>query len=102
MTGRRNSNCIWCRRPLAWNRKLPGGLQPTRDHIVPRSLGGTDKRWCCLACNQIKGDMTPFQWEQFREKVPNWWLLYPTVKYRGLRLYCYVIEGLTPIHRLGQ
>ena len=101
MTARRPKACVWCRRPLAWHRANPGALQPTRDHVVPKSQEGKATAWCCLACNQIKGDMNPHQWARFMDAVPQWWLLFPKEQYRGVRLYIYVIEGLSPTPRPG-
>ena len=94
----RRRYCLWCRRPLdAVNAST--ALSMTRDHVVPKAIGGQSTRPCCLACNQLKGDMTPWQWDRFREVMPDWWRLYPDVKYRGVRLYAYVVEGLTPISK---
>jgi len=35
----------------------------TKDHIIPRSRGGTDDAsnlvWCCVSCNSKKGTRTP-------------------------------------------
>lgn len=48
----------------------------TVDHYLPQALGGTNERgnlrWCCVSCNQAKGDMPPEEWEQRRpEPVPD-------------------------------
>lgn len=51
----------------------------TRDHIIPKSRGGSDA-WansatCCKRCNHEKGDRTPEQWGQLLLAVPftpNW------------------------------
>lgn len=48
----------------------------TMDHVTPRVLGGTFRVPCCLACNQLKGDMTAQQWVQFMHANPEWWRLY--------------------------
>lgn len=38
----------------------------TRDHIIPRSRGGTDDPsnlvWACRNCNAAKGNRTPQEW----------------------------------------
>lgn len=65
----------------------------TKDHVVPRALGGLDVRWnvvpACRTCNRDKADRYPTckcafcrrtrrrHWEMFSinawtEKVPNW------------------------------
>jgi hypothetical protein len=50
-------------------------LQPTRDHLVPRSHGGRSIIICCLQCNGIKADMLPDQWASYMAANPGWWLL---------------------------
>lgn len=99
MTAPRPDKCVWCRRRINYRERYPHPLSPTKDHVVPLVMGGRSFRWCCLACNQIKGDMSPFQWTRFMETVPNWWTLFPDGKYRGIRLYAHVVEGLTPARR---
>ena len=46
------------KKPMTSSHQIPD--QPTIDHIVPRSKGGTnDKsnlRWVCFSCNQLKKD----------------------------------------------
>lgn len=64
--------CTYCMREM--NLGSDSGLHPTRDHIVPRSMGGTVTVWCCADCNNIKGCMTPEQWKNFRARNPTWWL----------------------------
>lgn len=51
--------CLYCGNTFS-NREL------TRDHVIPRSRGGTDC-WsnvvtCCLRCNHQKGARTPDEW----------------------------------------
>jgi 5-methylcytosine-specific restriction endonuclease McrA len=40
--------------------------EATLDHIVPKRLGGTNRKeniaLCCVGCNQTKGSMTPQAW----------------------------------------
>lgn len=47
--------CVFC-----------GAEATTRDHLVPKSRGGTDHlsnlRPCCRPCNALKADMTPAEW----------------------------------------
>lgn len=46
------------------------GLSGTVDHYLPQDLGGTNAksnlRWCCMACNQLKGNLHPSVWERVR------------------------------------
>ena len=68
-------SCYWCWRPL-----LPSALNlarsETRDHVYPKSLGGERTVPACVACNNLKGDMRPYQWREFRQANPKWWLMY--------------------------
>lgn len=49
---------------------------PTRDHVLPRSRGGRVTVPACWTCNNIKGDMTPQQWEAFMQANPQWWITF--------------------------
>lgn len=73
---KRKPYCLWCKRELHKS-DAPGGLAFTKDHIYPRSLGGGKWYPCCRACNSVKADLTPEEWDRFREKHPRWWTLYP-------------------------
>lgn len=50
--------CHYCQREVG-----PGALEFTRDHVVPRALGGQDRRDnvvpCCRDCNGEKADRYP-------------------------------------------
>ena len=52
----------------AYCRKKVGIKKGTIDHYLPRALGGGNEysnlRWCCLDCNNEKGDMHPTEWER--------------------------------------
>ncbi len=54
---RKSGHCVYCGRP---SKSL------TKDHVVPRSQGGTSESSnvvkCCQSCNASKGNMTPEQW----------------------------------------
>lgn len=41
-------------------------LYPTRDHVVPKSKGGSAILVVCYACNNAKGDMMP---DEFLERL---------------------------------
>jgi hypothetical protein len=48
----------------------------TRDHIIPKKMGGRKTVPCCRQCNHIKGDMHPDRWRQVTERYPQWWRLF--------------------------
>lgn len=62
--------CPYCQRPM--QRHHPK-LEPTRDHHVPQSKGGTDIIIACIQCNMIKADMMPEQWTAFMAQFDGWW-----------------------------
>ena len=68
----KGATCDYCMRRLE-SSKSKGKLAATRDHVHPKSLGGTYRVWCCRQCNQIKGDMTITEWRYFRRHNPEWW-----------------------------
>lgn len=49
--------CAYCGNPMAGE-----SFHPTRDHAIPKSLGGTLAKWncviCCFACNNEKDHKT--------------------------------------------
>ncbi|PWJ88382.1 hypothetical protein C8D77_111105 [Mesorhizobium loti] len=53
--------CPYCgvKMVLGRNRSI---FHTTRDHIFPRSQGGTLAIIVCFACNNEKADMSPFEW----------------------------------------
>ena len=69
---RRRPYCKYCKRLL----DPPGsksGLAFTKDHVKPKSQGGTRTVPCCWTCNQIKGQMMPREWFRFMDQNPQWW-----------------------------
>lgn len=56
--GSRVVPCHYCQREVG-----PGALEFTRDHVVPRAIGGRDRRDnvvpCCRDCNGDKADKYP-------------------------------------------
>lgn len=64
--------CVYCKRDLAGPRSR-SGTALTRDHVMPRSVGGTRKVRCCRTCNGLKGDIHPSVWRWFTENFPQWW-----------------------------
>jgi 5-methylcytosine-specific restriction endonuclease McrA len=59
------NRCYYCRRVFLarqhWTDDCWHSLQPTLDHLKPRSLGGKDRREnfvaACVACNRAKSSM---------------------------------------------
>jgi len=70
----KGASCIYCERVLEATTSL-SSTAATRDHLHPRSRGGTLKDWCCKACNGIKGDMLLEDWRAFMQANPKWWKL---------------------------
>lgn len=61
-------NCYYCNRKTRKN----GGL--TKDHIIPKILGGSNYSpnvvYCCYNCNQFKGNKMPQKWfEEINEYI---------------------------------
>lgn len=56
--------CPYCLRTLEqrFTQGRPVSTFPTRDHVVPKSLGGRITIICCVRCNNQKGDMMPDEW----------------------------------------
>lgn len=81
-----DDKCYWCGRhmqPMGG----PGSLAKTRDHVVAQSDGGNRVVFACRACNELKGNMPPEFWVEFRKHHPEWWKLYRSTSFRGMRLY---------------
>lgn len=72
---RRVRSCFWCERHLEGS-ESGSSVAFTRDHVVPRSQGGTSTVPCCRACNNLKGDMLPDEWRAYMRANPEWWKLY--------------------------
>jgi hypothetical protein len=68
----------------------------TRDHVVPRALGGSNRAsnmaWACYECNQLKGDMSPDEWSFVTQAIPEWWRLARMRGPRGSRLVVAMAE----------
>lgn len=91
MTRKIKATCAYCGRALL-HESARSVLARTRDHVVPKHLGGQRTVECCYACNQMKGDMTPEQWETFRLDTPNWTAWYHITSFRGVRLFDYALS----------
>jgi hypothetical protein len=64
--------CFYCQRPM---QRYHRTLEPTRDHVVPKSRNGRKIVICCIKCNGMKADMLPEEWTGFMAAHPQWWLL---------------------------
>lgn len=53
-------------------------LSATRDHVLPKCLGGRKTVWACRQCNNLKGDLTPEQWSKVMATFPIWWKRFKT------------------------
>lgn len=69
-------NCYWCGRVLITNRRLKrerDGRSSTREHLVPRSAGGTGSREnivrACTQCNSARGNAT--DWIPWGDRWPR-------------------------------
>lgn len=63
--------CVYCKRKMD---RRDYWREPTRDHVVPASRGGTRRIICCRLCNTVKGDAMPERWAAFMLAYPGWWL----------------------------
>ncbi len=78
--------CYWCGRHMT-PMGGPGVLAKTRDHVIAQADGGNRIVFACKACNELKGNMPPELWVEFRKHHPEWWKLYRGTNFRGMRLY---------------
>ena len=78
----RGKRCHYCDRKLAKPREPRQKIRSdhaTRDHVQPKSRGGTLVVPCCQACNDLKADMTSSEWYAFIAATPKWWHLWRKV-----------------------
>lgn len=73
---RPRQNCHYCGRHLEAP-SARSSLAMTMDHVTPKCLGGTRTVPCCRACNHIKADLMPDEWDRWRAVHPKWWRIYP-------------------------
>lgn len=59
---RQSKTCAYCGVTM---RQESEQLRPTKDHVVPKRLGGRKKVAACNACNHAKGGMTPAEWLRY-------------------------------------
>lgn len=77
MARKRLGSCTYCRRDLA-KPTARSKCALTKDHVMPKAVGGTRKVNCCRQCNQLKGDIHPSAWRWFTVHYPGWWRTYRT------------------------
>lgn len=69
MRKRRNQTCYYCGEPFAPWRNGFSPRVPTREHRLPRSLGGGDGKknvvLACWACNNEKGNMKEYEFKVY-------------------------------------
>lgn len=82
--------CYWCRRPM---RGESAKWRPTRDHVIPRALGGTIIKIACFACNQLNGDMPAPLWVIILEKFPDIHDRFDQPGPRGMQLFYTLFGG---------
>lgn len=51
--------CPYCHQGMTRQR---GDNQRTRDHVVPKSMGGRAVVWCCARCNEDKANWLLSEW----------------------------------------
>jgi 5-methylcytosine-specific restriction endonuclease McrA len=64
--------CYYCESKL--NNSKHGKLRKTRDHVIPKSKGGTGAGNyvpCCDQCNLSKGSKSLYEWECFLLTAPE-------------------------------
>lgn len=85
--------CSYCQRELI----AYSVTHPTRDHVTPRSRGGTKTVWACMVCNSMKRDLLPNQWQEFMSTNPRWW---EKAKKRGPNRSVQLRGSVPPVPRL--
>lgn len=83
-------HCCYCLRGLE-KPTARSSVAFTRDHVMPRCVGGAKKVRCCRQCNQLKGDLHPSVWRWFTENHPRWWKAFRTAS--DVRAVCRVRFG---------
>jgi 5-methylcytosine-specific restriction endonuclease McrA len=65
-------HCCYCKRQLT-HPSDRSKTAATRDHVMPKVLGGGRTVPCCRQCNGLKADLDPSLWRVFTEEYPRWW-----------------------------
>lgn len=82
--------CHWCRRPMMRESEK---WRPTRDHVIPKAVGGTIIRIACHDCNNLKGDMPAPLWVILLEKFPDLHDRFDRPGPRGMQLFYSLFGG---------
>jgi hypothetical protein len=69
---RRPKHCYYCKRMLTAPTDR-ARTAATRDHIVPKHMGGRRTVPCCRQCNSLKGPLSIDAWRRIMAKYPDWW-----------------------------
>lgn len=72
---RNPKDCHYCKRRLT----APSDrarTAATRDHIIPRHMGGRRTVPCCRQCNSLKGPLHINDWREVMATYPRWWKLF--------------------------
>lgn len=77
MTRKSFGSCTYCRRQMT-SPTDRANTAATKDHVMPKSVGGYRKVRCCRQCNQLKGDIHPSVWRWFTVAYPGWWKTFRT------------------------
>lgn len=96
-------HCCYCHRGLQ-KPTARSNVAFTRDHVMPKCVGGQRKVSCCRQCNQLKGDLHPSVWRWFTEAYPTWWRTFRTAA--DVRAVCRMRFGemcsVTVVGRAGR
>ena len=69
---RKPKACHYCKRQLtAPNDRARTAA--TRDHVIPKHMGGKRTVACCRQCNSLKGPLHIAAWRRVMAKYPEWW-----------------------------
>lgn len=68
----RHRYCYYCQRTLTAPTDR-ARTAATRDHIIPRHMGGRRTVPCCRQCNALKGPLHIDDWRRIMAKYPEWW-----------------------------
>ena len=82
--------CAYCHRDLV-KPTSRSTCAFTKDHVMPKCVGGQKKVRCCRQCTQLKGDLHPSVWRWFTEAHPAWWRTFRTAA--DVRAVCRIRFG---------
>ena len=96
-----NNRCEYCHRTCNTLKTLGiGDGKLTKDHIIPKALGGTGRQeniaYICQECNILKGNMLPWEWIRRLLAQPG-----PNRKLTLLRVVNVGLVTELMLHKLG-